>query len=85
MCALGYSEANFDVTKVSVDFASRVGKIRVCENGVGFDFSEDVAFKILSEDEVQIIIDLNEGKDKAVAWGCDLTYDYVKINAEYRS
>lgn len=85
MCALGYSEADFDVTKVSVDFASRVGKIRVCENGVGFDFSEDVAFKILSEDEVQIIIDLNEGKDKAVAWGCDLTYDYVKINAEYRS
>lgn len=85
MCALGYSEADFDVDKVSVDFASRVGKIRVCENGVGFDFSEDVAFKILSEDEVQIIIDLNEGKGKAVAWGCDLTYDYVKINAEYRS
>lgn len=85
MCALGYSEANFDVAKVSVDFASRVGKIRVCEKGVGFDFSEDEAFKILSEDEVQIIIDLNEGKDKAVAWGCDLTYDYVKINAEYRS
>lgn len=85
MCALGYSEANFDVTKVSVDFASRVGKIRVCENGVGFDFSENEAFKVLSEDEVQIIIDLNEGKGKAVAWGCDLTYDYVKINAEYRS
>lgn len=85
MCALGYSEADFDVTKVSVDFASRVGKVRVCENGVGFDFSEDEAFKILSEDEVQIIIDLNEGKECAVAWGCDLTYDYVKINAEYRS
>ncbi len=85
MCALGYSEADFDVNKVSVDFASRVGKIRVCEKGVGFDFSEDEAFKILSEDEVQIIIDLNEGKERAVAWGCDLTYDYVKINAEYRS
>lgn len=85
MCALGYSKANFDVTKVSVDFASSVGKIRVCENGVGYDFSEDEAYKILSEDEVKIIINLNEGKESAVAWGCDLTYDYVKINAEYRS
>lgn len=85
MCALGYSEADFDVSKVSVDFASSVGRIRVCENGVGFDFSEDDAFKILSEDEVKIIIDLNEGNEHAVAWGCDLTYDYVKINAEYRS
>lgn len=85
MCALGYSQTDFDVTKVSVDFASSVGKIRVCENGVGYDFSEEEAYKILSEDEVKIIIDLNEGEESAVAWGCDLTYDYVKINAEYRS
>lgn len=85
MCALGYSKADFDVNKVSVDFASRIGCVRVCEKGVGFDFSEDEAFKILSEDEVKIIIDLNEGRECAVAWGCDLTYDYVKINAEYRS
>lgn len=85
LCAIGYAKAEFDVNKVSVDFASRVGRVRVCENGTGCDFSEDEAFKILSEDEIEIIIDLNEGEDCAVAWGCDLTYDYVKINAEYRS
>ncbi len=85
MCALGYSKADFDVNKISVDFASRIGCVRVCEKGVGFDFSEEEAYKILSEDEVRIIIDLDEGGESAVAWGCDLTYDYVKINAEYRS
>ena len=85
MCALGYSDAEFDVNKVSVDFASKAGRIRVCENGVGYEFSEEEAFKILSENEIEIIIDLNEGEDCAIAWGCDLTYDYVKINAEYRS
>ena len=85
MCALGYSDAEFDVNKVSVDFASKAGRIRVCENGVGYEFSEDEAFKILSENEIEIIIDLNEGEDCAIAWGCDLTNDYVKINAEYRS
>ncbi len=85
MCALGYSKADFDVNKISVDFASRIGCVRLCEKGVGFDFSEEEAYKILSEDEVRIIIDLDEGGESAVAWGCDLTYDYVKINAEYRS
>lgn len=85
LCAMGYAEADYDVTKVSVDFASRAGQIRVCENGFGVDFSEDEAYKILSEDEVIILIDLNSGDNPAVAWGCDLTYDYVKINAEYRS
>lgn len=85
MCALGYSDAEFDVNEVSVDFASKAGRIRVCENGAGYDFSEDEAFKILSESEIEIIIDLNEGEDCAVAWGCDLTKEYVKINAEYRS
>lgn len=85
MCALGYSKADFDVNKISVDFASRIGCVRVCEKGVGFDFSEEEAYKILSEDEVRIVVDLDEGGESAVAWGCDLTYDYVKINAEYRS
>jgi glutamate N-acetyltransferase/amino-acid N-acetyltransferase len=85
MCAIGYADADFDVSRVSVDFASRAGEVRVCENGVGVDFSEDEAYKILSEEEVIIIIDLHSGDNPAVAWGCDLTYDYVKINAEYRS
>ncbi|HBH95197.1 MAG TPA: arginine biosynthesis protein ArgJ [Ruminococcaceae bacterium] len=85
MCALGYSKAEFDVNKVSVNFASEAGCVRVCENGVGCEFSEEEAYKILSEDEVRIVIDLDEGEESAVAWGCDLTYDYVKINAEYRS
>lgn len=85
LCALGYADAEFDVSKVSVDFASEKGQVRVCENGFGVDFSEEEAFKILSEDEVIILIDLHSGDNPAVAWGCDLTYDYVKINAEYRS
>ncbi|MBD5116493.1 MAG: bifunctional glutamate N-acetyltransferase/amino-acid acetyltransferase ArgJ [Ruminococcaceae bacterium] len=85
LCAMGYAEADYDITKVSVDFASNAGQVRVCENGFGVDFSEDEAYKILSEDEVIILIDLNSGDNPAVAWGCDLTYDYVKINAEYRS
>ncbi|MBQ5332783.1 MAG: bifunctional ornithine acetyltransferase/N-acetylglutamate synthase, partial [Oscillospiraceae bacterium] len=61
------------------------GKIDVCENGAGVDFSEDEAKKILSEDEIDIYIDLKLGNEKATAWGCDLTYDYVKINGDYRS
>lgn len=85
LCAIGYAEADFDIGKVSVDFASDAGVVRVCENGFGTDFSEDEAFKILSENEIDIIIDLNEGEEDAIAWGCDLTYEYVKINAEYRS
>lgn len=85
LCAMGYADSDYDVSVVSVDFASRAGIVRVCENGFGTDFSEDEAFKILSENEVDIIIDLHEGDNDAIAWGCDLTYDYVKINAEYRS
>lgn len=85
LCAIGYAQADFDIEKVSVDFVSKAGEIRVCEKGVGVYFSEDEAFKILSEDEVIILIDLHSGDNPAVAWGCDLTYDYVKINAEYRS
>lgn len=85
LCAIGYSNASFDIDKIDVDLASRVGKVSVFKSGAGVDFSEDEAFKILSEDEVTIFVNLNEGSESAVAWGCDLTYDYVKINAEYRS
>ena len=85
LCAIGYAEAEFDISKVSVELISKAGTVKVCENGSGVDFSEEEAHKILSEDEIIIAIDLNEGAATATAWGCDLTYDYVKINAEYRS
>lgn len=85
LCAIGYAEADFDISKVDVDLGSRVGRIAVCRNGAGVDFSEDEAKKILSEDEIEIYIELNQGKAQATAWGCDLTYDYVKINGDYRS
>lgn len=88
LCAIGYADADFDISKVSVDFASKVGRIAVCKDGTGVDFSEDEAHKILLEDEIIIFVDVNECKNEegcAIAWGCDLTYDYVKINAEYRS
>ena len=85
LCAVGYAEAEFDINKVDVDLGSKVGKIAVCRNGAGVEFSEDEAKKILSEDEIEIYISLNLGKAQATAWGCDLTYDYVKINGDYRS
>lgn len=85
LCAIGYAEADFDINKVDVSLASKAGKIDVCENGAGVDFSEDEAKKILIEDEIDIYIDLKLGTEKATAWGCDLTYDYVKINGDYRS
>ncbi len=85
LCAIGYAEGEFDISKVELVLSSDNGNIKVCENGAGVDFSEDEAFKILSADEVVIAIDMHDGFDRAVAWGCDLTYDYVKINAEYRS
>lgn len=85
LCAIGYAEADFDINKVDVDLGSRAGRIAVCRNGVGVDFSEDEAKKILTEDEIEIYIELNAGNAKATAWGCDLTYDYVKINGDYRS
>lgn len=84
-CAIGYAEADFDINKVDVDLGSRAGRIAVCRNGAGVDFSEDEAKKILTEDEIEIYIELNAGDAKATAWGCDLTYDYVKINGDYRS
>ncbi len=85
LCAIGYSGADVDVTKVSVSFKSEKGEITVCKNGAGVEFSEDKAKEILLEKEIQILIGLGEGCGKAVAWGCDLTYDYVKINGDYRT
>ncbi len=85
LCAIGYSGAQVDVSGVNVCFKSRAGKISVCENGAGVDFSEDVAKKILLEDEITILVSLRDGNAKSTAWGCDLTYDYVKINGDYRT
>lgn len=85
LCAIGYAEADFDITKVDVDMRSRKGTIAVCRNGSGVEFSEDEAKTILLEDEIYIDINLHSGNTQAKAWGCDLTYDYVKINGDYRS
>jgi glutamate N-acetyltransferase/amino-acid N-acetyltransferase len=85
LCAIGYSGANVDVTKVDVSFSSRAGVVDVCKNGAGIPFSEEVAKVVLSEKEIEILIGLNSGEAGAVAWGCDLTYEYVKINGDYRT
>jgi len=85
LCAMGYSGADFKLEKTSVSFKSSAGIIQVCKDGMTFPFSEDLAKKILSEEEIEIIITLGEGGPKASVWGCDLTYDYVKINGDYRS
>ena len=85
LCAIGYSGADVDVNKIDVSFKSAAGEIDVCKNGAGVDFSEDTAKKILSENEIDIIVNLNDGDFKSKAWGCDLTYDYVKINGDYRT
>ena len=85
LCAIGYSGADVDVTKIDVSFKSSAGEILVCKNGSGVDFSEEKAKEILSEDEIDILVGLNSGDAEAVAWGCDLTYDYVKINGDYRT
>lgn len=85
LCAIGYAEADFEITKVDVDMRSRKGTIAVCRNGSGVEFSEDEAKTILLEDEIYIDINLHSGNTQAKAWGCDLTYDYVKINGDYRS
>lgn len=85
LCAVGYAPAEFDIGKVAVDLVSEKGRIHVCENGSGVPFSEDEAKVVLSADEIGIEISLNQGNACAKAWGCDLTYDYVKINGDYRS
>ena len=85
LCAIGYAEAEFDIDKVDVDMSSVNGRVAVCRNGAGIEFSEDEAAKILSTDEILVDIDLHQGECSAKAWGCDLTYDYVKINGDYRT
>ena len=85
LCAIGYSGATVDVEKVRVEFVSPAGSILVCENGAGVDFSEELAKKILLESEIEIRITLGDGEGAATAWGCDLTYDYVRINGDYRT
>ncbi|MBQ7789054.1 MAG: bifunctional ornithine acetyltransferase/N-acetylglutamate synthase [Clostridia bacterium] len=85
LCAIGYSGAQVDVNKVFVSFKSEKGEISVCENGAGVDFSEEKAKEILLQDEITIKIVLGDGNARATAWGCDLTYDYVKINGDYRT
>lgn len=85
LCAIGYSKALVDVNKIDVSFKSSKGEIPVCKNGAGIEFSEEKAKEILLEEEIEIIINLNSGKASATAWGCDLTYEYVKINGDYRT
>lgn len=85
LCAVGYAQADFDINKVDVDLKSKNGIISVCKNGSGIEFSEEKASEILSADEISVLINLNDGSENATAWGCDLTYDYVKINGDYRT
>ena len=85
LCAIGYSGADVDVSKIDVSFRSCAGCITVCQNGAGLEFSEEQAKKILLEKEIEILISMNDGSADATAWGCDLTYDYVKINGDYRT
>lgn len=85
LCAVGYSGAEVDVTKVDLSFKSPAGVIEVCKNGSGIEFSEELAKKILLESEIEILLTFGDGDACATAWGCDLTYDYVKINGDYRT
>lgn len=85
LCAIGYSGADVDVSKVKVSFKSSKGEILVCENGTGVEFSEEKAKGILLEKEIEILVSLGDGNNTAQAYGCDLTYDYVKINGDYRT
>lgn len=85
LCAIGYSGAEVDVNKIDVAFKSIKGEIQVCKAGSGVDFSEEKAKEILLEKEIIILVNLNDGQYNATAWGCDLTYDYVKINGDYRT
>ncbi len=85
LCAMGYSGVQFDPERVDLFFESAAGKLQIIKNGVALDYSEETATKILSEKEVAAVADVKMGDCCATAWGCDLTYDYVKINADYRS
>lgn len=85
LCAVGYSGADVDISKVDVSFKSKVGTIDVCRGGSGIPFSEEEAKKVLSADEIEVLVGLGDGNGRATAWGCDLTYEYVKINGDYRT
>jgi glutamate N-acetyltransferase/amino-acid N-acetyltransferase len=85
LCAIGYSGALVDTEKIDVSFRSNKGEILVCKNGAGVDFSEEKAKEILLESEIEILVSLNSGEFSSTAWGCDLTYEYVKINGDYRT
>ena len=85
LCAIGYCDAQFDINCIDVTLQSAYGSMPVCVNGAGCGFDEEMAVKLLSEDEIIIFIDMKQGDAKATAWGCDLTYDYVKINGDYRT
>ena len=85
LCAIGYSGADVDVGKVDVSFRSAAGSVEVCKNGAGVPFSEELAARVLHESEIEILVGLNSGEFASTAWGCDLTYDYVKINGDYRT
>ncbi len=85
LCAIGYAKYKTDVNKVDLSFISKAGQVNVCKGGFGLDFDEIKAKEILSQDEITIKVELNSGKSKATAYGCDLTYDYVKINGDYRT
>ena len=85
LCAIGYAPCDFSAINIDVDLASKAGKIPVCRGSMAVGFDEDLAVKILHEEEVDIEVDLHDGADEAYAWGCDLTYNYVKINGEYRT
>ena len=85
LCAIGYSGATVDVNKVDVSFKSNKGEILVCKDGAGVEFSEEIAKEILLEKEITIVVGLGDGDASSVAWGCDLTYEYVKINGDYRT
>ncbi len=85
LCAIGYSGAAVDVTKIDMDFASAKGRISVCRNGAAIPFNEETAKLVLLENEIEVHINLNSGNDSSTAWGCDLTYEYVRINGDYRT
>ena len=85
LCAIGYTEGDFDVSPIDVSLSSEAGTVFVCKKGAGVTFSEEEALKILDKPEIKINVNMNQGNEKATAWGCDLTYDYVKINGDYRT
>lgn len=85
LCAIGYANADVEINEVDISLASENGVVKVCENGMGLNFDEEKALEVLKADEIKVCVDLGSGEQKAVAWGCDLTYDYVKINGDYRT